>query len=371
MNLLVQGSGAANQAQAAVDAQSATQATKVVIGGQQIQKMPSLSQLVQDLQEEISFAHQERLESEDNFDEGIDDRSSRIRERMIARIKETYEGQEAGNETAQNRERMITNLRSGQFQNLEQLLENLGGFTSDHGEMFAMLVAAADELPADSAAGKLVDEAIVATASMWEHQVTAAVNTVSESDKVAVETGIKRDELQRLYQDSVVTYESVINTLSELVAKFGLDRVETGTEFLQEAARADLVSLPSSVDPERLEHTLLELQGMKVYNTLRENIDMAHERASTKDAHLAKLDRSWLTTSFIRALNDPSEFDAHIKLRVEGGGSSIQNRVLLLQDLKNAISETPSHYFQDGGKDRAESPWQTEIDNLIYEEAEE
>ena len=339
------------------------------LGGLAVQKAPTTSQLLADLQEEMSFAHAERAESEDDAEEGLEDRANRIREKLLERIRDVYKASASQNEQQNSRQEMLEKLKSGHYRSPDDLLEDLGQGTGDRARIFHMLAAAGDELEPGSAAAELVNDALIAAASDWEHEIVAGGNTFAQSAEAAERTGLEQDELQRAYQDTIVSYESVIATLGELTAKFGLDRVEDGADFLQEAARADLISQPSSVEPERLERTLLELQGMKIYHTFRENVDTAYARAVDGDQRIGQLERDWVMARFINALSDPSDFDINFKRRVPAD-AQIEARVLFLQDLKGTISETPEHYFAAGGKDRAMSPWQTEIDRLIYQEAE-
>ena len=362
-------SGVANQAAAAAQNAAAADAA-AQLGGLAVQKAPAMSQLLADLQEEMSFAHSERAENDEEAEEALEDRANRIRERLIERIRDVYKSAENSNEQQSSRQEMLEKLKAGHYRSPDDLLEELGERTEDRAEIFYLLTAAGEELEEGSAAAELVNDALIAAASDWEHEIVAGSNTFELSAASAERTGLEQDELQRAYQDTIVSYESVISTLSELTSKFGIDRVEDGADFLQEAARTDLISQPSSVEPERLERTLLELQGMKIYHTFQENVGTAYERAVGGDKRIGQLERDWVMTRFIHSLSDPSDFDINFKRRVPED-ALLQARVLLLQDLKSAIAETPEHYFTTGGKDRAMSPWQTEIDRLIYQEAEE
>ena len=360
--------GIAGQAAAASQNAAAAQAGGS-LGGLAVQKVATTSQLMADLQEEISFAHAERAENDEEAEEALEDRANRVRERMIERIRDIYKAAGSQNDQQNNRQEMLEKLRSGHYKSPDDLLEELGQRTGDRAEIFYLLTAAGDELEPGSPAAELVNDALIAAASDWESEIVAGGNTLERSAEAAERTGLEQDELQRAYQDTIVSYESVISTLSELASKFGIDRVEDGADFLQEAARADLIAQPSSVEPERLERTLLELQGMKIYHTFQENVSAAYERAVGGDGRIGQLERDWVMTRFIHSLSDPSDFDINFKRRVPED-ALIEARVLFLQDLKSAISETPEHYFASGGKDRAISPWQTEIDRLIYQEAE-
>ena len=272
-------SGVASQPGALAKNAAAVSQTAGSLGGLAVQKAPTMSQLLADLQEEISFAHAERAESEEEAEEALEDRANRVREKLIERIRDVYKAADSSNEQANSRQEMLEKLKAGHYKSPDDLLEDLGQRTGDRAEIFHLLTAAGDELEPGSAAAELVNDALIAAASDWEHEIVAGSNTFESSAEAAARTGLEQDELQRAYQDTIVSYESVISTLAELTAKFGLDRVEDGADFLQEAARADLISQPSSVEPERLERTLLELQGMKIYHTFQENIDTAYERA--------------------------------------------------------------------------------------------
>ncbi|MCY4324753.1 MAG: hypothetical protein OXC81_01855 [Betaproteobacteria bacterium] len=362
--------GVANQPGALAPGAAAAAPEPGSLGGLAVAKAAPAAQLLADLQEEISFAHSERAENDEEAEEALEDRANRVREKLIERIRDVYKAAEGGNEQQNSRQEMLEKLKSGHYKSPDDLLEELGQRSEDRAEIFYLLTSFGDDLEPGSAAAELVGDALIAAASDWEPEIVAGGNTLAQSAAVAERTGLEQDELQRAYQDTIVSYESVITTLAELTAKFGLDRVEDGADFLQEAARADLISQPSSVEPERLERTLLELQGMKIYHTFRENVEAAYTRAVGGDERLGQLAHDWVMTRFISSLSDPSDFDINFKRRVPED-ARIQARVLLLQDLKGAISETPEHYFTSGGKDRAMSPWQTEIDRLIYQEAEE
>lgn len=340
---------------------------QISLGGNTVTKMPSLSKLIQDLQDEISFFHSERVEDTEDTEEGVEDRAKAVLEQLIKRIREVYASADANNDS-KGKEQVLSKLRSGEFKSLQQLLEGLEEYSSDHGEQFALLLEISDSLPAGSDAAKLVTDAIENSASVWEHELIASSNTLQEADILSKETGVQRDKLQRAYQDSVVAYESVIKSLATLVTHFGIKKLEMGSDFLQEAARSDLAAFPSSVEKELLEKTLIELQGMKVLHTLKSGLADACQRASELDSSLAKLDQAQFSTNFFKSLHDPTEFDVHIKQKI-ATASNIQNRILLLQDLKDTIAQTPPYYFKEGGHNQAISPWQTEIDNLIYKEA--
>lgn len=341
---------------------------KATLGRKNLVKLSSMSKLVQDLQDEMSFAHSEKVESEDTLDEMLEDRSKQVRENLVKRVRDAYQPGQAGGNNHPQMDRLMTRMRQGQYQHPDQLLGDLEQMCSDKGELFALLATMGDNLEEGSAAAKLVADTQAEAAVQWENEITAGVNTLVKAGAFAARTGIARDRFQRSYQESVVAYECVIKTLAELVQKFGLEQFQAGAEFLQEAALTDLASMSSSVEYERLEHTLLELQGVKVFNTWQERIEQSLERAATKDSLLAKIEHNWLVKGFVQSLNQPHEFDLNMKQKFSYA-DNIETQVLLLQDLKNAVTETPEHYFTEGGKERAITPWQNEIDRLIYQEA--
>lgn len=341
---------------------------KATLGRKNLVKLSSLSKLVQDLQDEMSFANSEKVESEDNMDEMLEDRSKQVRESLVKRVRDVYQSDQAGGNNHPQMDRLMARVRQGQYQHPDQLLEDLGQLCSDKGELFSLLAAMGDNLEEGSSSAKLVADALADAAVQWESEITAGANTLAKAGAFAARTGIERDRFQRSYQESVVAYECVIKTLAELVHKFGLEQFQAGAEFLQEAALSDLASMSSSVEYERLEHTLLELQGVKVFNTWQESIEKSLERAAGKDPLLARIERDWLVHGFVRSLDRPHEFDLNMKQKFSYA-DNIENQVLLLQDLKNAVAETPEHYFAEGGKERAITPWQNEIDRLIYQEA--
>lgn len=352
---------------AASDGEVATD-VKATLGRKSLVKLSSVSKLVQDMQDEISFAHSERVDSEETLEENLEDRTKQVRERMIKRVRSIYQPDLAGNNQHQQMQRQMARLRNAQYRHPDQLLEDLGEACGDKGEVFAMLVAMGDELEEGSPAARMVEDAIVMAAARWEHEITAGANTLSKAAEFAAQTGVERERFQRSYQKSVVGYQFVIKTIAELVQEFGIERFQAGAEFLQEAALTDMAAMPCSVETEQLEHTLLELQGVKIFNTWHEGVQEALERAARKDAALAKIKRGWLLEGFVRSLEQPHEFDTSMKQKFTYA-DEVANQILLLQDIKGVIAETPVHYFSEGGKQRAVAPWQNEIDRLIYEEA--
>ena len=342
-------------------------AVKASIGGQKV-KQVNLNKALQDFAEEATFGHEERVDADDKVEDAIDDRARQLREQMIKKIKEIYEKAPAKEDHNAQMQRLQRKANNPDY-TPQDLLDDLGGEDSDKGQLFASLLelqATTDSEPAKTT----IQKAIEIASDKWESQIFAAANTLDDAIKFSEETQINRDELQRSYQDSVVEYSSVITTLASLVNEFGVDKLGASADFLQSAAVSDLAAMPCSVDKEKLNATLLELQGMKIMHTIDEGINTSLERAAGTDKTLGSIKNDWMMSNFLRSLADPNIFTLNIKGRIDSSNNP-QSKVLLLQDLKQQITDIPEHYFQSGQKQRSISPWQREIDHLVQIEADE
>ena len=324
---------------------------------------PSIQELVQDLQEEISFAHSEKTEEKSIKEFEVEDHNTHILEHLIARVEEE---RPAGDPSDQNKEDTLEKaLLAGHLQNAEDLQEALENLSQDKSEAFSLLVhlAASSALP--KTAQDLLHEALKDYARHHHAQITAGFNTAALAQQTAAHTHIPASSLQHTYQEAVTSYEGILPALLKIIAAGGVEKFEDNTQFLMQAAQVDLASEHSSVQPERLKRILSELQGLKIFNTLRDRLRKIITRLAGQFSQCKTLKpKDWLSRTLHHA-HDPSLFEQNIKSGVLSLAPA--PRVLFLQELRGLIRSLPEYLFSTPTeKHRILFPLQKEIDTLIF-----
>ena len=338
----------------------AAQATPQITQAAKIPHPPSIQELVADIQEEISFAHSEKTQEKNINEFEVEDHGTHILEQLIARVEEeNAPGDPSNQDKKDTLERALT---AGQ--NQEELEETLQNLTPDKSEAFSLLAYLSQKTLYPEAKAHL-ENFMQSYVDRYEPQITAGFNTAALAKKTAKNSHVPQSTLQHTYQDAVTSYEGILPTLLKIIEASSVEGFEDNAQFLMQAAQVDLASERSSVQPERLKRILSELQGLKIFNTLKEALQKIIQRLKTQYPQAQTLHTNpWLSHT-LHHIQEPTRFEDTVNKHAAALPPA--PKVLFLQELRNLMRALPSYLFSaPTEKKRILFPIQREIDNLIF-----
>ena len=334
----------------------------------QVSKRPTPSQSMTDLQEELSALHSEKSEEKKIEEYQCEDLHDNLYVEIVEKIQKEYPPDEQ--KQKDNTKNFISHLRERQPKNEGDVRHLLAQITQDQGEGFAILQEAINAPP-----DNLPDETVRllrATAHHWVDDnasaILAGANTIdlarAKSDEIKVEVS----QLQKTYQDMVVSYEGILPALTKMTAEQDVEKFENVTGFIMSAASKDLAATRSSVQPERLKRILAEFQGIKIFNTLREWSNHAFNRFAQKFNDKTNIKPNDLFARCLKFISAPENFNEQILSPINSLNPS--DKVLVLQELRNGVRGLPDYLFANAQteKSRILFPVQSKIDQLVFEQ---
>ena len=335
---------------------------------QRVVKMPSQAQLLQDMQEEISFAHSEKTEKKNIEEYECEDAHQNLYFYLVEKIQEAYPPEDKNYES--KKESFAKALFSEPQQSEEQIENALHGLTEDAGEAFALLQDMLKTPPEGMDAKTLAS--LKATEGNYAEKhgarILAAINTAPLARETGAAEGIQTSELQARYQQIVEDYTGILPALAQLTAKNGVEKFEESARFIMQATERDLVAQRASRNPERLKRILAEFQGLKVFNTLREWSAHIFGRFGKHSRQALPFDKNTLFSRAVQFLAHPENFQGLLQKDIQK--LSPRDQVLFLQEVRNAVRTMPDYLFQapEEQKSRILFPLQSRIDHLVFEE---
>ena len=333
-----------------------------------VSKRPTPSQNMQDLQEELSFAHSEKTQEKNIEEHECKDFHDNLYVEIIAKIQKEYPPQEQPQKD--NAEKFIQHLRQNPPQDENELRQMLGQITEDQAEGFAILQQVINDPPDDLADGqvRLMRSAASAWAAENASALLAGANTIDLAQTQSQKISVEASQLQKTYQNLVTSYEGILPALTKITSEQGVDKLENMTGFLMQAADKDLTATRSSVQPERLRRILAEFQGVKMFNTLREWSNQVFARFSQKFQTQTSIKKNDLFTRCLKFISAPESFNSQILTPIRALAPS--DKVLVLQELRNGVRNLPDYLFANAKttKSRILFPVQNEIDQLVFEQ---
>ncbi len=333
-----------------------------------ISKRATPSQNMQDMQEEISFAHSEKAQEKNIEEYECEDFHDNLYVEIVERIQKNYPPKEQPQKD--HAQKFLARLRERPPKNGDELRQMLAEITQDQAEGFAILQQTLDHPPADLKNDQL--NLLRETAKAWAAESSSALlagaNTIglarAQSQKISVETS----QLQKTYQNLVVSYEGILPALTKITSEQGVDKLDNMAGFLMQAADKDLTATRASVQPERLRRILAEFQGIKVFNTLREWAGQVFARFSKKFKTHTHLKQNDLFTRCLKFISAPESFNSQVLAPIRALSPS--DKVLVLQELRNGVRNLPDYLFANAKttKSRILFPVQSEIDQLVFEQ---
>lgn len=356
----------ANKVSRPFDAQS--EQVSGTLGTTRVIKSPVMSQLVADLQEEAGFSEAERKEDEGSEEAGIRDRAKEARRQLLRRVQEIFSRRDGKTRShQQRREQKLGELLAQRYpQNTKELFKIVNEVTKDKGEALALLQSFSQKGNIDAKTKSLIESSLPEFIDTNAEAIQASVNTLTVADATNLQTGLDTEKLQAFYQESVTSYQGILPVLTRITDDIGVPNFETARHFLFQAIDAELASEQSSKQPEHLQSILAELQGVKIFNTIRtdaEKLLMRHKFA----VNAAGFERDGFTSHIIHAAADPSELQARILTPMQA--TTPEARLLFFQDLRETMRALPDYLYANvNEKTRVTFPLQMAIDDLVFKE---
>ncbi len=334
-------------------------------GGAGPVKMPSLSQLIQDMQEEVAFAHSERAEEKDIESYECEDYYENLYVYLIERIEKEYPPEDPAHN---GRRKVFLDRIRGREASREEIEAALGEASGDSAEQLALLRAAAQDAGVSEQSRERLAGLARDLVRTQGPRMIAGLNTAALARTAAAGGGLEAEKLQAAYQNLVSDYAGILPALAELVDKAGVAGFEDAAGFISRAAERDLAAERASAQPARLGRILSEFQGVKIFNTLREwsNGIVARLEAGAPGERRLKADAFF--SRCLRFITHPEQFQSQIAAPLAGLAPA--RRVVVLQELRAGLHGLPNYLFdnQDQSKARIVFPVQSEIDRLVFEE---
>ncbi len=334
--------------------------------GAPLTAMPSASQLLQDMQEEISFSHSEKTEEKDIAEHDCEDYLDAIYAQLIADVAQEYPAEDPSHKGKY--EETVSLLRRSGGQNPDQLRGALRDITADSGEAFALLARAEKDPSLTQEQRVLAHTAARAMAEDEAPAIQAGINTAGLARAAAETSGLPADQLQAAYQSMVVDYGAILPALTHMAEKGGASGFAESARFLTSAAAADLSSVRPSAQPARLQHILARFQGVKIFNSLREGSDAITGRFDKEVSAAPAFAKGGFFVRYLKFLTRPEEFASLLYQPMTPMGKA--RKTLMLQDIRTNARSVPLWLLPEGAAARSRIiyPLQKEIDRLVYEE---
>ena len=323
------------------------------------------SLLLQDIQEEMSFARSEKREEEKAKDElSIKDYDKYRQYEIFNKVLETYQQGEAFQDKEKH---LLDTVKQRQPRHQQELFDLVEEQTEDKAEAFALMHALLKSNDLPSHVQNLVQDGITTYQRKYHRDIQAGVTTYPLSKEHAPKVGKNIETLQALYQKNIVHYKGILSTLAAIVQKLGLEQLETGASFLSRAVAQDMVSPIASRQPVFLGKILASLRGINFFRSIEQHISKTLQRLSKRFDDVQLIKRDDLLARFIEFLPAPGKAslltDVTKKLNDEP-------EVLLLQELRFGIKSLPDYLFENKQeKRRIIYPINERIDLLIMEGA--
>ncbi len=333
-----------------------------------VSKRANPSQNMQDLQEELSFAHSEKTQEKNIEEFQCEDFHDNLYVEIVEKIQKEYPPEEQPQKD--NIQEFAARLKQQPPKDENELRQMLAQITQDQAEGFAILQQTIND-PPDSLSGenvRLLRSAATAWTADNPSALLAGANTIDLAQKQSPQISVETSQLQKTYQNLVTSYEGILPALTKIASEQSVEKLDGMTGFLSQAAAHDLASTRSSVQPERLRRILAEFQGVKVFNTLRDWSGRVFTRFSQKFKTQTNLKQNDLFTRCLKFISAPESFNSQILTPIRSLPPS--DKVLVLQELRNGIRNLPDYLFAEAktAKSRILFPVQNEIDQLVFEQ---
>ena len=355
-------------AQNAAANRTASQEASGQFGKTNVNKNVTLSQSMQDLQEEMSFAHSEKTEEKNIEEYECEDFHDNLYVEIVEQIQKNYPPNEQPQKD--NTKKFLARLQERPPRDEGEARQMLQEITQDQAEGFAILQQVINDPPEGLKDGQLdlLRDAAKAWAADDAGALIAGANIVELARTQSPQISVEASQLQQTYQTLVVSYEGILPALTKITSEQGVDKLDNMTDFLMQAADKDLAATRSSVQPERLRRILAEFQGVKVFNTLREWSGQVFQRFSKKFAAQTNLKQNDFFTRCLKFISQPESFNSQVLTPIRA--LSPTDKVLVLQELRNGVRNLPDYLFANSKttKSRILFPVQNEIDQLVFEQ---
>ena len=336
---------------------------KGAFAGLAITKMTSMSEILDDLKEEISFAHSEHKEAEEINEDNIESRDQVRRKFFLKRAQLIY-GEDQG-EYKEKKEQLTKKLKDTNPQSAYEIHHAIDEITKDKSEGFALLddLAKSPELSAET--HKLILEALNEYIRQNDKKIAAGFNTIDLAKEFSSSLSSPAEKLQTSYQNIIGDYSSIMPVLLEMFQEYGVEKFEMGIKYIQQAAEADLQSQYSSMSKAKIQHMLTELQGTKIFNSIKARLSDLLNRFS-KDSVISSLGIDKTMRIFLQLASEAGKLNTLLLGHISA--TSNTNQLLFLQGIRDCMREIPDYLFDSvATKTRCISNIQQKIDHFILD----
>ena len=244
-----------------------------------------------------------------------------------------------------------------------------GGSTHQGLLVLKNIVDKAEKDPSIKALG-ISRETLLEYAETHVDGLTAAVNIADILEKAPTQASDSAAHILDLYEQSVVSSQSVLQTFQRLGRSEGIGKISEWKTFLTEAVAADLSSQHSSQDKNKLQLVLQELKGFRLFNTLTSGLEKLDRYiAPPPEKKLSEAEASKVLQTTLDYIEQPIKEFLTVQSWV--GGKDTQNQILFFQGYRNLLKAIPEDAYVSG-EQKANSlvSLQKKIDDLTYSEEE-
>jgi hypothetical protein len=332
----------------------------------EIVRDPSL--FMAEMAEELAFLASLASEGDDEIasdnDEAFDDLISELLRKSL-KAQKANPAQHEGDAKAL-RDRLVdtgTSARPGN--DLEAALRRLSGGSSQ--QALALMAELAEMAKTDPELQRLGfgQKALEDYALAHEAGLVAALNIAGVLEAGPQDATGTAQRLLGLYEESIASSQSVLQTFHRLGQSEGITTLGDWRKFLTEAVAADLATQTSGGEKVQLQLILLELKGMRTFNTLTQGLEKLAKMLPKAEGKAPDLPALMQTTL------DYVEQPLREMPRLESLARDLKlpNQILLFQGFRNLLKSMPDDAFASPEQKAGTlMPLQKRVDDLTWTE---
>lgn len=254
---------------------------------------------------------------------------------------------------------------------LGQSREKGGGGAEDPAEQFALLTALKDSLGQDHALAGVIDQGLEALAEKEAFAVASGL-AVDLSAPDFAGLGDKA-ELRSAYRGAVADFTSPRDALTRLCERFGLDKLNTGLDFIMGVLGNELSSSGPSMEKEQIKALTGDMAQVRVLGAVQMRCASVLERLDKAHGVTSRTGADQLLDSVLTVRDNqyagPQDFQ---RIASKVGLPDIEREVMFLQDMLQALRDLPDLFYEGNEtRLRVQGAAQGALDDAVRREEEE
>ena len=254
---------------------------------------------------------------------------------------------------------------------LGQPREKGGGGAQDPAEQFALLTALKDSLGEGHALAGVIDQGLEGLAEKQAFAVASGLAVDLCAPEFAGLGG--KAELRDTYCGAVADFTSPRDALSRLCERFGLDKLNTGLDFIMGVLGNELSSAGPSMEKEQLKALTGDMAQVRVLGAVQTRCAALLERLDTAHGVKSKAGADQLLDNVLTVRDNqyagPQDFQ---RMAAKVGLPDTEREVLFLQDTLQALRDLQDLFYEgDETRLRVQGAAQGALDDAVRREEEE